>query len=144
MYPFLESAVEISVEAKGQNRIELEQIERKYQIVFPDVLRNYQIDHNGARIKLCIISKGETQYEVSRIIPLSGEGLTFEKIVDNDREDGFVSTDLYPLASNRGGDLYYWSIKDNGVYLLYADDIEHPITICQDVSTFFEFLRQCA
>lgn len=32
------------------------------------------------------------------------------------------------------------SLQDSKV----REPIDHPITICQDVSTFFEFLRQCA
>lgn len=141
MYRFLKDEAGASAETEGLNRSAIQRAEQKYHIVFPKALREYYSKYDGMRINLCMIRRGERSYEVSRIIPLSGEGLTFEKIVDNDREDGFVDADFYPLASNRGGDLYYWSAGDRKVYLLYGDDIEHPILICQDVSTFFESLQ---
>lgn len=141
MYHFLKDKADVSAEIEVQNRSAIQRVERKYGIKFPMDLREYYSKYDGARINLCMIDKGDMKYEVSRIIPLSGEGLTFEKIVDNDREDGFIDADFYPLASNRGGDLYYWSAGDQSVYLLYGDDIEHPIQICQDVSTFFESLQ---
>lgn len=141
MNHFLKDKTGVSAETEAQNRSAIQRVEHKYHIVFPEALREYYSKYDGMQIDLCMIHKGERKYEVSRIIPLSGEGLTFEKIVDNDREDGLVDADFYPLASNRGGDLYYWCIEDQNVYLLYGDDIEHPIPICQGVSTFFESLQ---
>ena len=116
-------------------------IEKKYSIVFPDVLKEYYSNFDGCKIKICRFSVNGYPCEISKIIPLISTGLSFDKIADNDRSDGFINTDFYPLASNRGGDYYYWNAKTGEVFLVLSDDIENPIKICDSVSHLFKILN---
>ena len=143
MYPFLTDAQASSPDEIAKNAARIKSLESKYDISFPDELKTYYTHYDGKKIKLCTFQVGNAEYEVSKIVPVGGDGLTFEKIVDNDREDGFISCEFYPLASNRGGDLYYWELGSKNIFLIYGDDVEHPHYICQNISDFFELLSNC-
>ena len=118
----------------------INQIEKKYKITFPKLFKDYALSFDGAKIALSSFVVHGYACEVAKIIPICGAGLTFEKIVDNDRSDGFISDSLYPLASTRGGDLYYWNDINGAVYLLLADDIENPFRICDSIEQFFALI----
>ena len=119
---------------------DIARIEEKYSINFPSILRTFYLDYDGNKINLCKFNVDGYPCEVAKIIPLNANGLTFEKIVDNDRADGFIDKDFYPIASNRGGDFYYWSSKTGKVYLVLADDIDNPFVVSSNVETFFSLL----
>ena len=143
MYSFLAETGTSAPEVTSRNAALVKATEAKYNISFPEELKEYYTQYDGRKIKLCVFQAKNNEYEVSKIIPLGGDGLTFGKIVDNDREDGFISPCFYPLAANRGGDVYYWDTDSQSVFLIYADDVERPRNICQSVSAFFELLSRC-
>ena len=120
---------------------DITRIEEKYSIKFPSILKNFYLDYDGNKINLCKFDIEGYLCEVAKLIPLNASGLTFEKIVDNDRIDGFISKDFYPIASNRGGDFYYWSDTTEKVYLILADDIENPFEVSKSIEEFFEILN---
>lgn len=142
MYRFLEPLQSGESSTDTGTAEQLVHLEKKYQMKFPQPLKDYYLNYDGQKIKLCIIQRGTLECEVAYMVPLSGDGLTFEKIVDNDRQDGFLNTNLYPLASDRGGNLYYWDAVSKAVFLLYGDDIEHPIFISKDIPSFFQLLDE--
>ncbi len=115
-------------------------LEGKYRITFPPVLKNYYIHYNGVRIKLCKLTVEHYSFEVARIIPVIAERMSFEHIADRNREDGYISDRLFPLAMDRGGNLYYWSADGGGVLLVLADDIENPFPVAESVQQFFSLL----
>lgn len=127
----------------GIDASEINNIEKKYGITIPKLLKEYYQNYNGCKIKCCCFLVDGYECEVSRITPIGTTGLTFEKIVDNDRADGFIDPNLYPIASNRGGDQYYWNVKSGVVYLIFADDVENPFRIADSVDSFFDILHNC-
>lgn len=130
-------------DTQKQNRLsekDIKRIEEKYFIEFPSILKEFYLNYDGNKINLCIFKVDGYECEVAKIIPLNTSGLTFEKIVDNDRADGFISEDLYPIASNRGGDFYYWNAKNGKVYLVFNDDIDNPFFVTEDIEAFFNIL----
>lgn len=139
MYNFLKSIEQTSDDVS----IAIRQLEDKYDVVFPNILKEYYRKYNNCKIKLCRFFIDEYECEVSKILPIKGDGLTFEKIVENDRKDGFIDSNLYPLASNRGGDIYYWNAATENIELIYSDAIETPMKICDSVSEFFHVLDAC-
>ena len=66
---------------------------------------------------------------------------SFEKIVKNDREDGIIDKHLYPLARNEGGDYFYWDVRDENVYMIYCDDVENPVWVCDSIKAFFDLME---
>ena len=125
---------------KLQVEKEIQRITAKYEVTFPQDLYNYALAYDGAKINLCIFKVNGYTCEVSKIVPICGDGLTFEKIVNNDRADGFISERFYPLAADRGGDIYYWDAWSGAIYLVLTDDIENPFKVCNSVREFFELL----
>lgn len=138
MYDFIKTIVH-------PNKVEIEKtiecIEHKYGILFPAKYREYAICYDRSLLTPVSLNVNGYVCEVAKIIPLCGDGLTFEKIVENDRDDGFISNSLYPIAANRGGDTYYWDCNLGAVYLLLSDDIENPFKISNSVEEFFALLK---
>lgn len=83
--------------------------------------------------------------EVSKILPLAGEGYTVTTAYREERIDGFISSDNIPFAMDRGGNLYYWKSNyvDNDlcgkcpVIYISADDCDNEVQIAEDVLDFF-------
>lgn len=133
------------VEEKSENtpilNYDILEIENKYNIIFPTILKEYYLMHNGDKIKLCIFTVDEEEFGVAKIVELKYGNCSFEKIVNNDREDGFIDEHLYPLARNEGGDYFYWDVRDENVYMIYCDDIENPVWVCESIKAFFELME---
>ena len=115
-------------------------LEEKYQFVFPAILKDYYLRYNGVRIKLCTLSVDGYSCEVARIIPVMAERMSFALILDRNRKDAYLSSRLFPLAMDRGGNLYYWDADTEGVVLVLADDVEHPFPVAKSVQEFFVLL----
>jgi len=121
---------------------DIKAIEDLYDFKFPQILFDFYLLHNVEDIKLCIFEIDGFEHGVNSMVPLKGGSLTFEAMVSNDRQDGFVDINMLPLAMNGGGDTYYWDRHNENVYLYYDDDIENPIFICENIESFFELLSQ--
>ena len=67
--------------------------------------------------------------------------MSFESIVDNDKEDGFVPDNLYPIARDRGGNYYYWDNETGYVFLLIVDDIDNPFKVADSINDLFTKLN---
>jgi len=121
---------------------EIKVIEDSYGFEFPQILFDFYLLHNVGTIKLCTFEIDGFEHQVRNMVPLKEGALTFEEIVTNDRKDGFIDTNMLPLAMNEGGDMYYWDKNNENVYLYYWDDIENPIFISENIKSFFELLSQ--
>lgn len=122
----------------------MERLEAKYDISFPPVLREFYRQHDGQKIALCKFQVNGYWCEVSSIVSICAGRMTFERITDNDREDGFISSLLFPLAMDRGGNLYYWQKDTEKIFLLFSDDIENPFLVTSSIQAFFDLLDQVA
>ena len=138
MYQFL--AEQPSTQDENMLNRSIKYLEEKYRIIFPPVLQDYYTHYNGVRIKLCKLTVNDYSCEVSRIVPVIAEHMSFEYIADRNREDGYISDRLFPLAMDRGGNLYYWNVDGGGVVLVLTDDIENPFSVADSVQDFFTLL----
>lgn len=115
----------------------IQELEGKYHMTFPQTFREYAMACDRAKIKLQQLLVNGYSCEVFQIVPICGEGLTFAGVVENDRQDGFISPHFYPLASDRGGDYYYWDDETGKVYLVRSDDVDTPFEVSASVRDFF-------
>ena len=99
---------------------EVLEIENKYNINFPTMLKEYYLQHNGDKIRLCIFTVDEEEFGVAKIVELKYGNCSFEKIVKNDREDGII---------------------DENVYMIYCDDVENPVWVCDSIKAFFDLME---
>ena len=116
-------------------------IEKKYDITFPLILKDYYLKYNGSRIKECRFNIDGFGYGVYGMVQIMYGGYPFEKKIENDRMDGFISPSMIAFAYNGGGDYFYCDLKDGKIYVIY-DIIENPIYICDSVSEFFKIMEE--
>ena len=117
-------------------------LEKKYKIKFPEVLVEYYSKCDGNPIILSKITIDGYECEIAKIVPIISDKMSFEDIVDNDRVDGFLPTNFYPIARDRGGDYYYWDSKTEVVYLILVDDYENPFKVSDSINAFFEMIEK--
>ena len=80
--------------------------------------------------------------EVAKLVELKYGFLPLEKIIEMDREDGFIPSEMIPVARNSGGDFYYWNGQSGQVYLYLCDSIDEPVLICENLDEFFSLLEK--
>ena len=141
MFGFLKE--EIDNREKSVERIAYH--EKKYGIVFPDILTSLYTKTNTGNIKNILFEVDGYKYGVWSLIPINPTAkMHFEFIADDDRDERFESEipdSFYPLAIDRGGDIYYWSNDTKEVYFVIPDDMENPILIADSIEEFFELLN---
>lgn len=120
-------------------------IEEQYDIIFPEYLKEFYLEYNGATIKLCKIFVDGYMYGISEMIQLKYGECNFEYILEGDREDKIIPFSMIPIANNEGGDYYYLDMEDGKIYLFFCDDIENPIYICENIESLFKLMNEsCA
>ncbi|MCB2309450.1 SMI1/KNR4 family protein [Clostridium estertheticum] len=119
---------------------DIRMVEKEFDIIFPEKLSNFFLEYNGAEIWLCDVNKNDNSYEIAELVPIKYGRLPVEKILKWDREDGIVEEGMIPIASDRGGNIYYLSVKSGNIVLYNEDDIEKPICISSNFDELLENL----
>ena len=138
MYEFIEKVKEeylISDE-------DIRNIEDTLKIKFPVVLRDYYLHYNGAEIKEIVFYTDDFEHEVSCVLPLKHRNDCIERMIEIDRKNGYIPDNMIPIASDDGGDLFYWDTLTENVYAYYDDNIENPIYICSGIKAFFDIMNE--
>lgn len=134
---------------------DINNVQRKYNFIFPDVLRKFYLSYNGASIKEIYAEgrcselfgihdiypiKYKWNYGANSLLePVSSSIGQLEWTIELSQEyDSVKSNNLIPFANDVGGDEYYWQNGTGYVYLIRYDDIEHPIMAFDSVLLFFE------
>lgn len=138
---------------------DISRIEKKFSIVFPNILKEYYLKYNGMYIHTVELSYDDGEITgVHEIIPvITNEvidgGITSEFSVECIKENELnepynrVLPNLIPFAINEGGDYYYWDTKDGKVYISFnADEDENgteiPYYICSSVDEMFRLMSE--
>ena len=116
-------------------------LEKKWDIKIPAILRQFYSAYNGAKIHLCKFNIDDFEYEISEILPMKYGDCCIEEVLRNDRQDEIISNNMVPIANNRGGDYYYSDLSKGKIYLVYCDDIENPVFICDSIEDMFEIME---
>lgn len=115
-------------------------LEKKYNIKFPKILKDYYINYDTEEIEHCLLLNGNLG--VDEIVPIDGDNwFTFEKLKDSDLEDGFIPKNMYPLALDSGGDCFYWDSETENIYFYNHEFIDNPKYIAENVKEFFELMN---
>ncbi|MBQ3160714.1 MAG: SMI1/KNR4 family protein [Oscillospiraceae bacterium] len=137
---------------------DINRVEKKLGIVFPDVLRKYYLEHNGKRIHTLYIPECDGEITgVHDIIPIITNEIihgiksefSVECIKENELNEPWnrVASYLIPLAINEGGDIYYWDTNDGKVYISFNADedengMEIPYYVCSSVDEMFRLMNE--
>lgn len=122
---------------------DINNIEKQFNIKFPDVLKDYYLKYNGSQIKECVFEINSIQFDVNEIIPIKYGTCSFEKEYDLVIKNEYISNIYVPFAKDSANQSYYFNLKDNKVYYISLDDITNPIFICDNIEEFFEILNLC-
>lgn len=137
MYNFVQGVAQKHVDAIEK----INALEKRYSINFPEELKEYYSLYNGEKIILSKFDVNGYECEVAKVVPVVADKMSFESIVENDRADGFIPQNFYPLARDRGGNLYYWEANTQKVYLVFSDDYENPFKVAESIKDFFDKLK---
>lgn len=146
---------------------DINRVEKKLGIVFPDVLRKYYLEHNGKYIHTVYIPNADTDMGditgIADIIPVITNEIihgiksefSVECIKENELNEPYdkwvghlrIKTNLIPLAINEGGDIYYWDSNDGKVYISFNADedengMEIPYYVCSSVDEMFRLMNE--
>lgn len=145
MFKFIEST---QLEKNVTNEY-INEIEKKYNIKFPNILREYYLNYNCAKEKECtfkiegIDSEG-SEFILDTIIPLKYGTICLEKEYEWVLKDEDTPNEFIPLAYDMDSDRYYWNSKTGKVYYISHENVENPILLCNSVDEFFDILnRSC-
>ena len=121
--------------------LKINDLEKKYHFVFPESLRKFYFENDCSALRPFSFIIDNYECGFAKMIPLISDGLSFEKIVDDDRTEGFIPSSYYPIARDRGGNLYYWDATTEKVYYVLNDDIEDPFLVFQDLDDFLNCIQ---
>ena len=142
---------------------DIDRIEKKFGIKFPDILREYYLKYNAKWIHSIVINApdedGSCIHDILPIIntPINEFGVkneySVECIKDNEmnepKEFGYlrIRNNFIPLAINQGGNIYYWDSNDGKVYISYNDNedengLEIPYYVCSSVEEMFKLMDE--
>jgi len=145
MFKFIEST-ELD---KNVNNDYIDELERKYNIKFPRILREYYLNYNCSKEKECTfkidgIDREDTDFILDTMIPLKYGTICLEKEYEWVLKDEYISNEFIPLAYDMDSDRYYWNSKTGKVYYISQENVENPILLCNSVEDFFDILnRSC-
>lgn len=118
---------------------DIHNIEKQYAIQFPEALVDFLVEYNGSEIFLSEIIRNGLSYEVASLIPIKHGRLPMEKVLEWDRQDAIVKEGLIPIASDRGGNVYYLDSQTGNIIFYNVEDIENPKLVSDSLE---EFLSQ--
>lgn len=142
---------------------DIDRIEKKFKITFPEILREYYLKHNAKFINgVTIQEPGGEEADIYNIIPLIGtplykdglkNGYSVECIKDSEMNEPEefgclrIRNNFIPLALDMGGNIYYWDSNDGKVYISYnadedEDGLETPYFVCSSVEEMFGLMDE--
>ena len=118
----------------------IDSIEQKYSIKFPDVLRTYYTEHNGAVMEDTSFVMHNIEFCVEFIVPLKYGNVNVEWRLELFKDEEYFPKSFITLAKDTDGDYYYWDSDDGKVYYLSMGNADNPIPIANSVEEFFKIL----
>ena len=121
---------------------DIREVEERFGITFPQVLRKFYLEHNGDIIKSCIFTLDGNEYMVQDLHYIKVKNrASVDLIFPWQIEDGYISPCFVPFAYDPGGESYYWHTEDESVYFINGIDIENPVFVCKTIDEFFKLIE---
>ena len=118
----------------------LEELERRFDFRFPQRLRDYYLQHNGADIHASEFVAGGYRFCVAEMLAVKVGTLPVEKITANlDGEEGFEG--YIPFAMDADYEYFYWHRETGQIVYIDREDAENLLPVCSSMDDFFEILN---
>ncbi|MGB4091478.1 MAG: SMI1/KNR4 family protein [Ruminococcus flavefaciens] len=140
MFRFLED----EIDNREQSSERITYLEKKYDIVFPDILRQLYARTDSNSMKMCEIEVDGVTYVAANLVTLIDGDIDFEYAADDSRDEpmcNFVPSDWYPLAYDNSGNYFYWSSNTHQVYFLDTENVDKQVLMSDSIEAFFELLN---
>jgi len=140
VYKFIKNADK----KKNVSKDYIDSVEKKYNIRFPKILREYYLNYNYSNEKKCVffIEGCSEEFELDIILPLKYGTEPMEQAYEYILRADEVSNDFIPFARDIDNGKYYWN-RTNGKVYYFTHDVEIPLLVCQSVDEYFEILNNC-
>ena len=119
--------------------------EEKFNIKLPFEMAEFYLQYNGLEIYISKIERDTTIFQVDAFYSIkysfSTRLPTVDTLIEWDRMDGFIDSQMIPFAKDQGGDSYYCDSTSGEIYLIRSDDIDIPIKICDNFTEFLSALN---
>lgn len=120
---------------------QINQLENHWGLVFPDALKEYYIQHNGAVIHECSFQRYGMDFCLVRFFTINYGTNPLEKHYFNARRNSAVPKSFVPFALDEDEDFYYWDSENGKIYYLSLENVENPIELCDSMSAFIKILN---
>lgn len=117
------------------------EVENEYGILFPPLLRQYYLDHNGQSIEPIALKINETTYEVRKMVPLKDSRFSMEQLLHTQRLQDYPVQQMIPIADDRTNGIYYLHTGTGTIYYSQLEGEDDFLPICQGIDCFFQLLN---
>lgn len=122
----------------------IDMFEEKYDIIFPELLKQFYTEHNFAELKEhCFVLHKDIKFQIDFILPIAGANDNVEKgisfVLKNYKD---MPSSFVPLARDIESEYYYWDKNDERVYCVSIGNPEHPIPVSNNIKEFFQVLNE--
>ena len=117
-------------------------VQKKYGITFPQILKEYYKKYNESVLYNCIINVEGKQISINKIISLKYGNHCLEKVIEHQKNERIPSK-YVPFARNVENEHFYWDTTDGHIYVDANShcDIKEPIKICDSIDELFKLME---
>lgn len=120
----------------------INEIEMKFKIKIPNALKNYYLMYGNSSIKTCQFKVNGFLCDIAAFISIDvNDSMSFYKVVEYGKSDGWLPNNFFPFAYDSGGNFYFWNTINQHIYLAFNDEIDNFYEICESADAFFKLLK---
>ena len=121
----------------------VKEVENKFNIKIPQVLKKYYLKYGNSRIKTSEFKIDNLLTDVSEIVSIDKNDVSsFFQVMNNGRLDNWIPDNFYPFCHDSGGNYYFWDSRNEHIYLIFDDEVDNPIEICKSMKDFFKLMKK--
>ncbi len=123
----------------------LDELQEKYDFVYPDILREYYENYNESVIETCEFVANGKEIMIYNILSVKYGNESVEECIRN-QKNKLIPKYYIPFARDVEGRFFYLSKKDSGIYTdinkEYCFGIKHPMKISDSVEELFDVMER--
>lgn len=123
----------------------LNELQKKYNFVFPDALRDYYENYNESVIEACELEVNGNRVFIDRIISVKYGNESMEECIKQ-QKNKLIPRLYIPFARDLTGRFFYFNKKDGGIYTDENEErvfgITNPTKISESIEELFEIMEK--
>lgn len=86
---------------------DIKEVEERFGIHFSEILKQFYLEHSGAKIKYCRLKINDEDFYVEGLYYIKDPTVELETVMQWDRNDGYIPNNMVLLAYDEGRERYY-------------------------------------